>query len=139
MTVATPANPRPDPDEDLRRAVALAYRAVRQRSELDHPAWLAARDVALELRPEMSEEEAGRRVTQIIAWASREHTAWFWAGVGERRDACRGRPWPDDAKPCRAVKTSEFRDLPRCRGRPAGRKDFRRGNRPTPTALPLTG
>jgi hypothetical protein len=33
-----PATPWPDPDGDLRRTVALAYRSVRQRGEFDHPA-----------------------------------------------------------------------------------------------------
>jgi hypothetical protein len=35
------------------------------------------------LRPDMTVEEAGRRAIQIIAWVSREHTVWFWKGVGE--------------------------------------------------------
>jgi hypothetical protein len=81
-TGITPASPAADPDQELRRAVALAYRSVRQQGELDHPAWLAARAEVMRLRPKMTEHEAGKRACSIISWAATEHTAWFWKGVG---------------------------------------------------------
>ena len=82
MTGITPASPAPDPDLHLRRAVAVAYRAIRRQGGGDLLAWQAGRETAMELRPGMTEEEAGRRTTQIIAWASSEHPDWFWDGVG---------------------------------------------------------
>jgi hypothetical protein len=33
-----------------------------------------ARAAVLELRPDMTEEGAGRRVIEIVAWAAKEHT-----------------------------------------------------------------
>lgn len=82
MTSITPASPIPDADVELRRAVALAYRAIRRQGGRELLAWQAARQTAMELRPDMSEEEAGRRATLVIAWAATEHPGWFWKGVG---------------------------------------------------------
>lgn len=81
MTI-TPATPVPDPDLELRRAVALAYRAIRRQGGGDLLAWQAARETVLRLRPDVGEEEAGRRATMVIAWAATEHPQWFWKGVG---------------------------------------------------------
>jgi|tagenome__1003787_1003787.scaffolds.fasta_scaffold20848161_2 hypothetical protein len=81
MTSITPANPQADPDADLRRAVAVAYRTGRQRGDQHHVAW------ALRLRPEMTPQEAGDRTCSIISWASREHAEWFWRGVGAANPA----------------------------------------------------
>jgi hypothetical protein len=54
---------------------------------MDYKAGLAGRGAAPPPRPDMTAEEADRRVIRIVAWAAREHTRWFWAGVGEWRDA----------------------------------------------------
>ena len=83
MTIA-PASPVPDPDVELRRAVALAYRAIRRQRGGEVLAWQTARETVLAMRPDMTEEEAGRRATMIIAWAATEHPAWFWKGVGSQ-------------------------------------------------------
>jgi len=49
------------------------------------------RAVALELRPDMAEEEAGRRVIEIVDWAAREHTEWFWQSTGEQKGCSSGK------------------------------------------------
>lgn len=78
-----PATPQPADPEHLEawRAAVRAYRRVRQRGELDHPAQLAAVDAYLEVRPRDDREEAMRQVTRAIAYAAAHHTAWFWRGV----------------------------------------------------------
>ncbi len=72
-----PATTQPVADKDLMREVAVACRAVRRQGQLHYPAWLAARAVVMERRPELDLMEAGKLATRIIAWASQEHTAWF--------------------------------------------------------------
>lgn len=67
-------------DIEIRRAVAVAYRKVRQTGQLDHPAFLAARDVYVRMTGD--EAGAGKAVPRIVSWAASEHTAWFWKGVG---------------------------------------------------------
>ncbi|EWY36418.1 hypothetical protein N825_27110 [Skermanella stibiiresistens SB22] len=79
----TPASTRPEPDIEMRRAVALAYRTIRQQGGGDLPAWKAARAEVMRRKPEMTEWDAGKRAVQIISWAASEHTAWFWKNVGE--------------------------------------------------------
>lgn len=76
-----------DIDIETRRAVAVAYRKVRQTGQLDHPAFLAAREVYVEMTGD--EAGAGAAVPRIVAWAASEHTAWFWKGVGGQ-----GHPHP---------------------------------------------
>jgi hypothetical protein len=56
-----------DSDAELRRAVALAYRAVCQPSWIVELALLANRVVVMEMRPEMSESGAKQCAIQIIA------------------------------------------------------------------------
>jgi hypothetical protein len=58
-----------------------AYRRIRQRGQLDHPARLAAIDAYLAVRPEDGREEASRQVTRAICYAAVHHGAWFWRGV----------------------------------------------------------
>ena len=70
---------------------ARLSRSVAQRGALDHPVWLVARTVAMKLRPDMTEEEAGRRVIEIVAWTAREHTEWFWQGTGEWKGCSSGK------------------------------------------------
>ena len=82
MTGIAPATPSPDPDVDLQRAVAIAYRAARRQHLPEVEAWRAARGEVLRLRPDLDQDEAGRKATMIIAWAASTHTAWFWNGVG---------------------------------------------------------
>jgi hypothetical protein len=83
MTIPpAPANPPTNPDVELRRAVAVAYRTVRQQGGLDYPARLAAEAAARALRPDLSEEEISARIARIICWAASEHTAWFWRDTG---------------------------------------------------------
>jgi hypothetical protein len=78
-----PATPQPTTAEHLEawRAAVLAYRRVRRRGELDHPARLAAVAAYLEVRPRDDREEAMRQVTRAIAYAATHHTVWFWRGV----------------------------------------------------------
>ena len=71
-------------EPDVRRAAALAYRRESQAGKLDGPAREAAiaayraRHTKIERLPESA------AVAHIIAWAARQHTAWFWRGVGSR-------------------------------------------------------
>ncbi len=67
------------------RAVALAYRQRRQQGDMDLPAREAAQDVFDAMHPDLDTIEASRTVAQIIAAVARDHTAWFWKGVGEGR------------------------------------------------------
>ena len=74
---------------DLRtmRAVTLAYRWERQAGRLDEPAREAAIAAFQARHAELQRLPASEAAAQIIAWAAREHAAWFWRGVGlpERR------------------------------------------------------
>jgi hypothetical protein len=59
MSQSPVSPPKPSPEViELYRAAAAAYRAVRQRGELDYPARIAARDAAKKIRPELSDEDA---------------------------------------------------------------------------------
>jgi hypothetical protein len=68
-----------DPETlDLYVRVALAYRDVRVRGGLDHPAFLAARAVYIE---ETGDQAGARtRVPFIIHWGA-ENIPHFWKGV----------------------------------------------------------
>ena len=55
-------------DTELRYAVALSCELSRKRRRSLYDAWFAARAIALEIRPELDELEAGRRAMMIIAW-----------------------------------------------------------------------
>jgi hypothetical protein len=70
---------------DAWRAAAVAYRTVPQRGELDHPAWLAAREAVRKMRPELDDVTAGAQAAEAILYASVHHPQWFWKGVGSRR------------------------------------------------------
>jgi hypothetical protein len=75
------------PREQIRpawRAAVLAYRRVRQAGYLDPPARDAAEAAFAEVLPEMPEGEVSKEVARAIAYAAREHVAWFWRGVGGR-------------------------------------------------------
>jgi hypothetical protein len=79
--------PRPGYDLDTMRAVAIAYRRERQAGRLDEPAREAAIAAYRARHPEAERLPASAAAAHIIAWAAREHAAWFWRGVGmpERR------------------------------------------------------
>jgi hypothetical protein len=62
------------------RAVALAYRRERQAGRLDEPAREAAIAAYRARHPETDRPPASAAVAHIVAWAPREHTAWFWRG-----------------------------------------------------------
>jgi hypothetical protein len=66
------------------RAAVLAYRRNRQAGEDHHAAFDAALGALRQMLPEMPEREAVQEVIQAIAYAAREHTSWFWRGVGGR-------------------------------------------------------
>ena len=84
---AMSAVPKPGYDLETMRAVALAYRRERQAGRLDGPAREAAIAAFRARHPELERMPASDAAAHIIAWAAREHTAWFWRGVGlpERR------------------------------------------------------
>jgi len=46
----------------------------------DHAAWLAAVAALLAVWP-LPAKEAGQEATDAIAYASTNHTNWFWSGV----------------------------------------------------------
>ena len=65
------------------RAACVAYREQRRAGAGDLVAWRAA-VAALQAVWPLPEREAGQEATNAIAYASRNHTAWFWSGVGSR-------------------------------------------------------
>ncbi len=69
------------------RAVALAYRRERQAGGLDEPAREAAIAAFQARHRELERMPASEAAAHIIAWAAREHAAWFWKSVSlpERR------------------------------------------------------
>ena len=73
---------KPGYDPETMRAVALAYRRERQAGRLDGPAREAAEAAFRARHPELERRAASEATAQIIAWAAREHSAWFWRGVG---------------------------------------------------------
>ena len=81
------AVPKPGYDLETMRAVALAHRRERQARRLDEAAREAAIGAFRARHPEIDRLPASEAAGQIIAWAAREHAAWFWRGVGlpERR------------------------------------------------------
>ena len=74
--------PEPKYDRDTMRAVAAAYRRERRAGRLDEPAREAAIAAFRARHPELARLAASEAAGQIIAWAAREHSAWFWNGVG---------------------------------------------------------
>ena len=74
--------PNPGYDPETMRAVAAAYRRERQAGGLDEPAREAAIAAFLARHPEIDRLPASEAAAHIIAWAAREHAAWFWKGVG---------------------------------------------------------
>ena len=66
------------------RAAVLAYRAVRQGGHDHHAAHAEAVAALRRVLPELSERAAVQEAILAVAYASREHTAWFWSGVGRR-------------------------------------------------------
>ena len=73
--------PKPGYDPETMRAVALAYRRQCQAGKLDGPAREAAIAVFRARHPEIERLPASDAAGRIIAWAAREHSAWFWRGV----------------------------------------------------------
>jgi hypothetical protein len=62
------------------RAACLAYREQRRACAIDHAALLAAM-AALQAVWPLRAKEAGQEATNAIAYASSNHTKWFWDGV----------------------------------------------------------
>jgi hypothetical protein len=79
--------PKPGYNPATMRAVALAFCRVRQAGRLDEPACEAAIAAYRARHPEVERLPASAAVAHIVAWTAREHSAWFWQGVGlpERR------------------------------------------------------
>jgi hypothetical protein len=73
---------KPGYDPETMRAVVLAYRHERQAGQLDGPAREAAKAAYRARHPEIERLPASAAVAHIVAWATREHSAWFWRGVG---------------------------------------------------------
>jgi hypothetical protein len=69
------------------RAACLAYRRERQAGKGDLPAFQAALVAFREARPDVEAKAAHDETRRAIVWASVEHKAWFWRGVG-------GWEWP---------------------------------------------
>lgn len=65
------------------RAACLAYRQARREGHGDEVGFRAAVVALLKVRPDLTEEEAGRQVTRAISYASVQHADWFWDGVGK--------------------------------------------------------
>jgi hypothetical protein len=62
----------------------LAYRTTRQAGRDHHAAHAEAVEALHQVLPELSEREAVQQAILAVAYATREHTAWFWKGVGGR-------------------------------------------------------
>ena len=79
--------PKPGYDLETMRAVAAAYRQVRQAGRLDQLAREAGIAAFLVKHPEIDRRPASKAVARIIAWAAKEHPDWFWKGtrLPERR------------------------------------------------------
>jgi hypothetical protein len=65
------------------RAAVLAYRRTRQAGHGHHAADAAAVAALRQVLPELPEREAVQEVILAVAYAARQHTGWFWRGVGE--------------------------------------------------------
>ena len=52
----------------MRDAVSRSYQLSCQQNISLYDAWVIARTIALKIRPELEDLEAGRRVMAIIAW-----------------------------------------------------------------------
>ena len=77
--------PTPTPERTPAwRVACLAYREQRRAGASDLAAWRAA-VAALQAVWPLSDKEAGLEATNAIAYASSNHTAWFWDGVGDQR------------------------------------------------------
>jgi hypothetical protein len=75
------------PREQLRpawRAAVLAYRRTRQAGYGHHVAHARPSPRSAQVLPEMSKREAVQEVIAAVAYATREHTVWFWRGVAGR-------------------------------------------------------
>jgi hypothetical protein len=59
----------------------MAYRAQRQKSMSDHPAYEAAVAELHSRAPDLPDQEARGAASLIIARAATEARAWFWRGT----------------------------------------------------------
>ena len=73
--------PKPRNDLETMRAVATAYRRERRAGRLDEPARKSSIAAFRARHPELDRMPASAATAHIIAWAAREHSAWFWRGV----------------------------------------------------------
>ena len=75
--------PVPTPDrKPAWRAAAVAYREQRRAGASHHASWLAAVEALQAVWP-LPLEDARRETTHAIAYASSQHTKWFWDGVSD--------------------------------------------------------
>ena len=74
--------PKPVYEPETIRAVAVAYRRERQAGRLEEPACESAIAAFRTRHPEHERLPASEAAAQIVAWAAREHAAWFWRSVG---------------------------------------------------------
>jgi hypothetical protein len=65
------------------RAACLAYREKRRAGAWEHEAHLAAVAALQAVWPGLTQKEASAEATNAIAYASSNHTKWFWSGVGD--------------------------------------------------------
>ncbi len=79
-----PAHHWSPPAEDLTpawRAAVLVDRAARKRGLCETYAYHAATGAYLALRPGDGWDKAADGATRAIAYASAQHTEWFWRGT----------------------------------------------------------
>jgi hypothetical protein len=65
------------------RAACLAYREKRRAGAWEHDAHLAAVAALQAVWPGLTPKEASAEATNAIAYASSNHTKWFWSRVGD--------------------------------------------------------
>ena len=72
------------PREEIRpawRIAVLAYRRALRETREDRLAWPVALAAFREVLPDMPEAQAKHETPTPIAFATANHTAWFWARV----------------------------------------------------------
>jgi hypothetical protein len=65
------------------RAACLAYREKRRAGARDHEAHLAAVAALQAVWPGLTQKEASAEAVNAVAYASSNHTKWFWSGIGD--------------------------------------------------------
>jgi hypothetical protein len=78
-------------ERDAKVAAIRAYQAARRDGKNETTCVARAAEAFRSIHPEMSPHACGQAAIHIIAWASREHSAWFWKGCH--------RPYVDPRRP----------------------------------------